>query len=129
MLDYRLECGIINRCGNLTCEVQGIDIVTRTSTPKTNTVVKTDSLVEKPRRYKVILLNDDYTTMDFVVFILENIFFKRRDEAVRIMLRVHRQGAGIAGIYVKEIAEMKCVLVHENAGSYGFPLQCIMEEE
>jgi len=103
--------------------------VTRTSTPKTKNVVQTTSQVEEPKRYKVILLNDDYTTMDFVVYILEKIFLKRRAEAVGIMLKVHRQGAGIAGIYVQEIAEAKCALVHEIAGAHGYPLHCIMEVE
>jgi len=103
--------------------------VTRTSTPKTQPVVKTTPEVEEPKRYKVILLNDDYTTMAFVVFILERIFLKRHDDAVRIMLNVHRQGAGVAGVYVKEIAEAKCTLVHEIAGAHGYPLHCIMEVE
>ncbi len=108
---------------------QGTTIVTRFATPKTKTNTETDTHVEPPKRYKVILLNDDYTTMDFVVAILEQIFMKSHGDAVRIMLNVHRNGTGIAGIYIKDIAEMKCGLVHEIAGAHGYPLQCVMEPE
>ena len=103
--------------------------MTRVSTPKTDINTKDDVLAETPARYNVILLNDDYTTMEFVVAILEQVFSRSREDAVRIMLQVHRQGMGVAGVYVKEIAEMKCVLVHEIAGAHGFPLHCVIEPE
>lgn len=85
--------------------------------------------VKKPSLYKVVLLNDDYTTMDFVVFILENIFDKDNLEATQIMLSVHKKGSGIAGIYTKEIAETKIKEVHDLARANNFPLRCTMEPE
>lgn len=101
--------------------------MSRIVTPKTENTTKNDEQTERPKRYNVILLNDDYTTMDFVVALLEQVFHKERDAAVRIMLQVHRQGMGVAGVYVKEIAEAKCEAVHEIAGAHGFPLHCIVE--
>ena len=103
--------------------------MTRISTPKTGTNTSEDTRTAVPKRYKVLLLNDDYTTMEFVVAVLEQVFYKAHEDAVRIMLQVHRQGMGVAGVYVKEIAEMKCVLVHDLAGAHGFPLHCVMEPE
>lgn len=84
--------------------------------------------VKKPRQYKVILLNDDFTTMDFVVQILEGVFMKSPSEAVQIMLQVHHQGKGVCGIYPKQIAEAKSELVHKRAQAEGFPLRCVIEE-
>ncbi|WP_303700611.1 ATP-dependent Clp protease adaptor ClpS [Flexistipes sinusarabici] len=81
-----------------------------------------------PDMYHVILLNDDITTMDFVVFILEKIFEKAHSEAVNIMLMVHEQGEGVAGTYVKEIAETKASQVMNMAQQNGFPLKCKVEE-
>jgi ATP-dependent Clp protease adaptor protein ClpS len=81
-----------------------------------------------PKQYKVILLNDDYTTMDFVVAILESIFKKTPAEAVQIMLQVHKDGRGVCGIYSKQIAEAKVMLVMERSRSSGYPLRCIMEQ-
>jgi ATP-dependent Clp protease adaptor protein ClpS len=90
--------------------------------------------VERPRArrpslYKVFLLNDDYTAMDFVVFILEKVFQKAPAEAMQIMLHVHRKGVGMAGIYTREIAETKVAEVHELARGSEYPLKCIMEKE
>ncbi|NBW41111.1 ATP-dependent Clp protease adapter ClpS [bacterium] len=85
--------------------------------------------LKKPRLYKVLLLNDDYTTMDFVVMILEGIFLKSPTEAARIMLEVHHKGSGLCGIYPKEIAEAKIVAVEARAREEEFPLRCVMEEE
>lgn len=82
-----------------------------------------------PPLYKVYLLNDDYTTMDFVVFILEHIFHKPKLEATQIMLHVHHNGKGLAGIYPKDIAETKVNEVHRLARSSGFPLMCEIEKE
>ncbi|MBF0467076.1 MAG: ATP-dependent Clp protease adapter ClpS [Nitrospirae bacterium] len=82
-----------------------------------------------PSLYKVILLNDNYTTMDFVVYVLRHIFNKPTDEATRLMLNVHRQGSAVCGIYTKDIAETKIATVHDLAMQHGFPLKCTMEQE
>ncbi len=82
-----------------------------------------------PPMYKVIILNDDYTTMDFVVEILIKIFRKTLEKANEIMLNVHRSGKGICGIYTREIAETKIETVHTLAQAQGFPLKCTMEKE
>jgi ATP-dependent Clp protease adaptor protein ClpS len=92
------------------------------------TITEERTRVKKPKKYKVLLINDDYTTMDFVVAILETIFKRSPAEAVRIMLQVHKKGKGVCGIYSKQIAESKIKLVHDRAKSEGFPLRCTMEE-
>lgn len=94
----------------------------------TKTATKEKIRTKTPKSFKVILLNDDYTPMDFVVSILESIFQKSPAEAVRVMLQVHTQGAGLCGMYSKQIAETKVHQVHERAQSGGHPLKCIMEE-
>ncbi len=85
--------------------------------------------VKSPPLYRVFLLNDDYTTMDFVVHILETVFDKPPVEAAQIMLHVHKNGKGLAGVYTREIAETKTAAVVELARRNGFPLQCSMEKE
>ena len=90
---------------------------------------KTDIEVDEPPMYKVMLLNDDYTTMDFVVEVLVYVFQKPPEEATLIMLNVHRKGVGVCGIYPYEIAETKVNLVENLARENGFPLKCIMERE
>lgn len=87
----------------------------------------TSSEIKEPSLYKVILLNDDYTTMDFVVAVLEHIFGKDPLEATAIMLQVHKNGSGVAGIYTYEIAETKIKEVESAARDKGFPLRCTME--
>lgn len=84
--------------------------------------------VQEPPLYKALLHNDDYTSMEFVVSILEHIFHKSPQEATRIMLNVHEKGIGIAGIYTREICETKITLVHELARQNEFPLRCSMEK-
>ena len=84
--------------------------------------------VASPKMFKVMLLNDDYTSMDFVVDILEQIFGKSPTEAVQIMMAVHKSGQGLCGIYAKQIAETKILQVHNEADRASFPLKCIMEE-
>jgi len=83
--------------------------------------------VTEPPMYKVILHNDDYTTMDFVVMVLEVVFHKSRGEAARIMMNVHRLGAGVAGIFTRDVAETKIVIVHDLARKNEHPLKCSLE--
>lgn len=90
-------------------------------------ITRTHEIIQEPPMFKVILLNDDYTTMDFVVYILETVFNKSTPEAVRIMYKVHEQGAGVCGVYTSEIAETKINTVHEHAEKAGFPLKATME--
>lgn len=89
----------------------------------------TELQLKKPPMYSVFLLNDDYTTMDFVVHILETVFHKPVIEATRIMLHVHKNGKGLAGMYTREIAETKIDAVHTIAQEHEFPLKCSMERE
>lgn len=90
---------------------------------------ETDIEVDEPPMYKVMLLNDDYTTMDFVIEVLVYVFQKPPEEATLIMLNVHRKGVGVCGIYPYEIAETKVNTVENLARENGFPLKCIMERE
>lgn len=83
--------------------------------------------VEKPKMYKVILLNDDYTSMEFVVDVLVNIFHKNASEATKIMLDVHEQGRGIVGVFTYDIANSKILKTHSLAKLNEFPLKAIME--
>ena len=85
--------------------------------------------LQEPPHYKVLLHNDDYTTMDFVVMILQTVFHKSTDEATRIMLNVHHQGVGVAGIYTREIGETKVEIVHRMAKRNQFPLRCSLEQD
>lgn len=84
--------------------------------------------IEEPPMYKVMLHNDDYTTMDFVIMVLETVFHKKSGEAAAIMLNVHKQGLGLAGIYTREIADTKVHIVHDLARQNEFPLRCSMEK-
>jgi len=90
---------------------------------------KTTNKVELPKMYKVILLNDHYTTMDFVIEILMSIFNKNQAEAIAIMMNVHKQGKGVAGIYTFDIAQTKIKIVKDMAREAGYPLQLTMEVE
>ncbi len=84
---------------------------------------------KKPPLYKCVLLNDDYTPMEFVVEILKEVFYKQHAEATRIMLHVHQNGMGIAGVYPYEIAETKVRTVEELARESQYPLKCVLEKE
>jgi ATP-dependent Clp protease adaptor protein ClpS len=84
--------------------------------------------LQEPPMYKVLLHNDDYTTMEFVVEILQKVFHKSPAEATHIMLSVHKSGMGVCGVYMAEIAETKVEMVHHLARKSGFPLKCSMEE-
>jgi ATP-dependent Clp protease adaptor protein ClpS len=88
-----------------------------------------DLNLDIPKKYKVFLLNDDYTTMDFVVDILIKIFHKNYEEAEKIMLDIHKKDKGLCGVYSYEIAETKVAQVHKRARDNGFPLRAYMEEE
>jgi ATP-dependent Clp protease adaptor protein ClpS len=90
---------------------------------------ETDQEVAEPPMYRVMLLNDDYTSMEFVVEVLVYVFQKSSEEAMQIMLNVHRSGVGVCGIYPYEIAETKVDTVETLARENGFPLKCIMERE
>ncbi len=85
--------------------------------------------VKRPPMYRVVLLNDDFTPMDFVVDVLENIFGKDRTRAVRIMLEVHTKGKGVCGVYTFEIAETKVAQVNGYSRQHQHPLLCTMEED
>ena len=91
--------------------------------------IKERQEVIKPPMFKVFLLNDDYTTMEFVVHVLEKVFRKPMMEATQIMLHVHKNGKGLAGVYTKGIAETKAASVHEMSRLNGYPLKCTMEKE
>jgi ATP-dependent Clp protease adaptor protein ClpS len=95
----------------------------------TGVMLKSRPRTRRPSMYKVLLLNDDFTPMDFVVHILEKFFGKTRAEATDIMLHVHRRGVGICGIYTYEIAETKVTQVMDYARAREQPLQCTMEKE
>lgn len=91
--------------------------------------VESKTKLERPPLYKVLLHNDDFTTMEFVVFILQTVFNLGESDAVRIMLNVHQQGIGVAGVYTYEIAEMKVDKVTNLAQANEFPLLCTLEED
>jgi ATP-dependent Clp protease adaptor protein ClpS len=96
---------------------------------QTGTLLKSRTKNEKPSLYKVLLLNDDYTPMEFVVHILEKFFNKNRQEAMEIMLHVHRRGVGVCGIFTFEVAETKVTQVLDFARQSEQPLQCTLEKE
>ncbi len=85
--------------------------------------------VKPPQMYQVLMLNDDYTPMEFVVHVLERFFNKNRDEATRIMLHVHRRGVGVCGVFTYEVAETKVTQVMDFARQHQHPLQCTLEKD
>ncbi|MGI9105217.1 MAG: ATP-dependent Clp protease adapter ClpS [Pyrinomonadaceae bacterium] len=91
-------------------------------------ITESETRLKKPPLYQVLLHNDDFTTMEFVVFVLQNVFQRSETQAVRIMLQVHLEGIGVAGIYTYEIAEMKVAKVASLAQSQEYPLLCTIEE-
>ena len=97
----------------------GTDVLTRE---------ETKDRTKRPRRYKVLLHNDDYTTMEFVVYILKHVFNRSETDAVRITLHVHRNGIGVAGVYPREFAETRVAQAEGLARQHEFPLRCTMEE-
>ena len=95
----------------------------------TGVITKVKPRTKKPAMYKVVLLNDDYTPMEFVVVVLERFFGKSQEEATQIMLHVHRRGIGICGVYAYEIAETKGTQVIDFARENEHPLQCMLEKD
>lgn len=95
----------------------------------TSVITRTKAVTKKPNMYRVLLLNDDYTTQEFVILVLQKYFSKALDEAVRIMLHVHQHGVGECGIYTFEVAETKVTQVMDFARKHQHPLQCIMEKK
>lgn len=95
----------------------------------TQGAVDTLDRVETPKMYKVILLNDDYTPMDFVVLVLQRHFGKSIEAATEVMLDVHKKGAGVAGVFTLELAEMKTMQVNQFARSNQYPLKCTLEQQ
>ncbi|MDR2510365.1 MAG: ATP-dependent Clp protease adaptor ClpS [Spirochaetaceae bacterium] len=83
---------------------------------------------KEPDDYKVILLNDDWTSMEFVIYILMTVFNKNEEDAERTMLNVHNHGRGIAGVYIFDIAQTKAAQVHQLAAKNNFPLRCVLEK-
>ncbi|HEX9791019.1 MAG TPA: ATP-dependent Clp protease adapter ClpS [Kiloniellales bacterium] len=95
----------------------------------TDVVIKTRTKPKTPSLYKVLMLNDDYTPMEFVVHVLEKFFGKNRSDATRIMLHVHQRGVGICGVFTYEVAESKVSAVIDYARKHQHPLQCTLEKE
>ena len=91
-------------------------------------VMESEKKVKLPPMYKVLLHNDDYTTMEFVVQVLQSVFHKTPADATQIMLHVHRNGIGVAGVYTREVAETKVSVVDALAREHEFPLKCSVEE-
>jgi ATP-dependent Clp protease adaptor protein ClpS len=89
---------------------------------------QTQEKLARPRRYKVLLHNDDYTTMEFVVWVLQSVFNHDETTATQIMLHVHRTGSGVAGVYSRDVAETRVAQVDALAKDHEFPLRCSMEE-
>jgi ATP-dependent Clp protease adaptor protein ClpS len=96
--------------------------------PEGELALDRETVIDEPKLYRVILHNDNYTTMDFVVEVLISVFHKPAAEATRIMLDVHRKGAGVCGVYTYDIAATKVSMVRQMAKNREFPLRCSMEE-
>ena len=96
--------------------------------PDTGVIIEEKPKTQKPAMYKVLMLNDDYTPMEFVVHVLERFFAKSRDEATQIMLHVHRRGVGVCGVFTFEVAETKVTQVMDLAKRHQHPLQCVLEK-
>ncbi len=95
---------------------------------KTDIRTSVSDETQEPAQYRVVLLNDDFTTKDFVVAVLVAVFHKQQEDAYVIMEDVHRKGRGVVGAYSYDIAATRCLQVHEVARQNGFPLRCVMEQ-
>ena len=102
---------------------------TNKTPPSTDVIVKTRTKPKTPSMYKVLMLNDDYTPMEFVVHVLEKFFAMNRSNATRIMLHVHQRGVGVCGVFTYEVAESKVTAVIDYARRHQHPLQCTLEKE
>jgi len=120
LMEIRRNWALVSRMSNEfdDDQEQGVGVVSKTS-PKT----------KRPSLYKVLLLNDDYTPQEFVVWLLQSIFKKDPEDAVQIMLHVHQNGVGVCGVYTYEVAETKVAQVMELSRRNQHPLQCTMERE
>ncbi len=98
------------------------------ATKRENTALLEKSMVKPPRLYKVVLLNDDYTTMEFVIEVLQTIFGMDHERATQVMLKVHTEGSAVCGIYPKDLAETKVAQVVAFARQHEHPLRCVTEE-
>ena len=96
---------------------------------ETGVAIKSRTRTKKPSMYKVLMLNDDYTPMEFVVHVLERFFSKSHEEATRIMLHVHQRGVGVCGVFTYEVAETKVSQVMDLARQHQHPLQCTIEKD
>jgi ATP-dependent Clp protease adaptor protein ClpS len=97
--------------------------------PNTGLVTKPKEKTKKPSLYRVLLLNDDYTPMEFVIYVLQRYFNKSQEDATRIMLHVHQSGVGLCGVFTYEVAETKVTQVIDESRRQQHPLQCTMEKE
>lgn len=109
--------------------VNNIESIKGKQLPKIDLELESIYELEEPKKYKVILHNDDYTTMDFVIFVLTTIFHKTSSEATQIMIEVHEKGKGMCGVFTKEIASAKANQVAKAAKQNGFPLLATFEAE
>ncbi len=110
-------------------QIMGNDVPDRSGRVEAGVLTRVRPRTKKPSMYRVLLLNDDFTPMDFVVHVLERFFGKNKQEATEIMLQVHRRGVGVCGVYTYEVAETKVSLVMDYARKNEHPLQCTMEKE
>ena len=108
-------------------KLEKMNINYKAGDPQKGLLLDTKPKTKKPSMFKVMLLNDDYTPMEFVVIVLEKYFNKKQEEATQIMLHVHRNGVGICGTFTFEVAESKCKAVIDFAKNNEHPLQCTME--
>ena len=104
------------------------DIDKNTSDSEKGLLLDSKPQTKKPSMYNVLLLNDDYTPMEFVIIVLESVFNKKQDDATQIMLHVHKNGVGVCGTFTYEVAETKCKAVMDMAKKNEHPLQCTMEK-
>jgi ATP-dependent Clp protease adaptor protein ClpS len=102
--------------------------MTRDDATGVGTQTRTEKRLQKPHMFKVLLHNDDYTTMEFVVYVLQGVFHRSETDAMQIMLHVHKNGIGVAGVYTREVAESRVRQVEALARAHDFPLRCSMEE-
>ncbi|TVR01904.1 MAG: ATP-dependent Clp protease adapter ClpS [Desulfovibrionales bacterium] len=128
LADARASFRTCNSVWNGILKKKGEPLSVDISDPRIEGDVEIEDLLELPKRYKVLLHNDDYTTMEFVIHVLKVVFGKNENEAAAVMLKVHQEGVGVCGVYTAEIAEAKVALVQHMARKNGFPLKCTMEE-